>query len=126
VGIAGLANSVLENTTGDILNVFGAGSPQAEAARADADQAFADYVGVAVHCAGGSSVCARGRADRLPQERGGYTGIQGLFGHTEMLPVISPDGPLADLTGRPIQAEWTARHGPITPTRGRLCSPWLD
>lgn len=103
VGIAGLANSVLENTAGDILNVFGAGSPQAAAAQAEADQAFADYVGVAVHCAQGSNVCKTGQADRLPQEPGGYTGFQGLFGHTAVLPVLSPTGPLADLNGRPIQ-----------------------
>jgi hypothetical protein len=103
VGIAGLANSVLENTTGDILTVFGAGSPQAEAARADPDQAFADYVGVGVHCAAGSGVCVDGRADRLPQEPGGYDGFQGLFGHKEVAPVISPGGPLVDLNGQPIQ-----------------------
>src|SRR5438105_146194 len=103
VGIAGLANSVLENTAGDILNVFGAGSAQAVAAQADADQAFADYVGVGVHCAAGSSLCAAGQPDRLPQEPGGYSGFQALFGHKEVLPVISPGGPLADLNARPIQ-----------------------
>ncbi|MCA1647722.1 MAG: hypothetical protein LC797_20430 [Chloroflexi bacterium] len=115
VGIAGLANSVLENTSGDILNVFGVGSPQAEAARADADQAFADYVGVGVHCAIGSALCANGQADRLPQEPGGYKGFQALFGHKEVLPVISPGGPLADLNGRPIQD-----------AKGRLGFPGFD
>jgi hypothetical protein len=103
VGIAGLANSVLENIGGDILNVFGPTSPQADAAKADADQTFADYVGVGVHCAQNSNMCASGQADRLPQEPGGYDGFKGLFGHKEVAPLISPNGPLADLDGKSIQ-----------------------
>ena len=103
VGAAGIANSVLENTATDIPTVFGAGSPQAQAVSSSAEQAFTDYVGVAVHCAQGSSVCASGHADRLPQEPGGYTGFQGLFGHKEVAPAISPAGPLTDLNGQPIQ-----------------------
>ena len=103
VGAAGVANSVLENTATDIPTVFGAGSAQSQAVASSADQAFTDYVGVAVHCAQGSSVCTSGHADRLPQEPGGYTGFQALFGHKEVAPVISPGGPLTDLTGQPVQ-----------------------
>jgi hypothetical protein len=103
VGAAGTANTVLENTATDVPTVFGAGSPQAQAVSSSADQAFTDYVGIAVHCAQGSSVCASGHPDRLPQEPGGYTGFQGLFGHKEVAPAISPGGPLLDLDGRPIQ-----------------------
>src|SRR5207302_1509295 len=86
VGAAGVANAVLENIATDIVNVFGSGSPEAAAVKADPDQAFADYVGIAVHCAQGSSVCSSGREDRLPQEPGGYTGFQGLFGHKSVAP----------------------------------------
>jgi hypothetical protein len=103
VGAAGVANAVLENTATDVLTVFGSGSPEAAFVKADADQAFADYVGIAVHCAQGSSVCASGREDRLPQEPGGYSGFQGLFGHKVVAPVISPGGPLVDLNGQPVQ-----------------------
>src|SRR5205823_9187306 len=103
VGAAGTANTVLENTSTDIPTVFGADSPQAQAVSSSAEQAFTDYVGVAVHCAQGSSVCASGHADRLPQEPGGYTGFQALFGHKEVAPAISPSGPLGDLNGQPIQ-----------------------
>ncbi|HEX8968620.1 MAG TPA: hypothetical protein VF937_12110 [Chloroflexota bacterium] len=103
VGAAGIANAVLENTATDVRTVFGADSPQAQEVSSNADQAFADYVGIAVHCAQGSSVCAGGQPDRLPQEPGGYAGFQALFGHKAVAPAISPAGPLSDLSGRPIQ-----------------------
>jgi hypothetical protein len=103
VGGAGIANMVLENTATDVPIVFGAGSAQAQEAASDADQAFTDLVGVAVHCAKDSSVCASGQADRLPNEAGGYDGYQALFGHKFVAPVISPGGPLIGLDGHPIQ-----------------------
>src|SRR6266568_6680298 len=103
VGAAGVANAVLENTATDVTTVFGAGSAQAQEVASNADQAFADFVGIAVHCAQSSNVCASGLADRLPQEPGGYAGFQALFGHKAVVSAISPDGPLNDLNGRPIQ-----------------------
>jgi hypothetical protein len=103
VGMAGIANAVLENTAVDVTTVFGAGSPQAQEVTSSPDQAFADFVGVAVHCAQGSSLCASGLPDRLPQEPGGYNGFQALFGHKAVAPAISPGGPLNDLNGRPMQ-----------------------
>lgn len=110
VGAAGIANSVLENTATDIATVFGADSPQAQSVKSNPDQAFTDYVGVGIHCAQGSSVCASGHADRLPQERSGYSGFQALFGHVEVAPAISPSGPLTDLDGQPI-ADSAGRQG---------------
>src|SRR5438270_110236 len=68
VGAAGIANAVLENTAIDVTTVFGADSPQAQEVTSSADRAFADFVGVGVHCAQGSSVCAAGQPDQLPQE----------------------------------------------------------
>jgi hypothetical protein len=103
VGIAGVANAVLENTATDVATVFGPDSPQAAEVAANADQAFADFVGIGVHCAQSSSVCTTGQADRLPNEPGGYEGFQALFGHKAVAPVLSPAGPLTDLNGHTIQ-----------------------
>jgi hypothetical protein len=103
VGAAGIANSVLENTATDVVTVFGPDSPEAQEVSSNVDQAFADFVGIGVHCAAGSPVCGSGQADRLPNEAGGYDGFQALFGHKAVAPVISPSGPLSGLDGKPIQ-----------------------
>jgi hypothetical protein len=112
------ANIVLENTstlpTGDITKVFGNPSPQqaeADAARllpntpanaAAKAKPQADFVGFAVHCAAGSSVCASGQADLLPAEPGGYTGFKGLFGAQSVNPFLTGGPVLNDLFGNPI------------------------
>src|SRR5262249_4179734 len=65
------------------------------------------YVGVAVHCAQGSAFCADATAvkfgqttatpsaspDLLPDEPGGYTGFQGLFGHKYVAPQLGAGTP---------------------------------
>ena len=105
-GAFATANTVLENIGIDIPTVFGASSPEAAEVAADPGQAFADFVGVAVHCAAGDAKCSAansGRPDLLPQEPGGYTGYNGLFGAKYVSPVISPGGPMRDLDGRVIQ-----------------------
>jgi hypothetical protein len=99
VGEVGMANTVLENVATDIPTVFGAGSPQQAEATANPTKATADYVGLAVHCARGSAVCASGQTDALPDEPGGYTGYRALFGNAEVAPVISPAGPVTNLDG---------------------------
>src|SRR3954468_13287322 len=58
VGAVATANTVLENTAIDIPTVFGAGSPEAAEVTTNPGQAFADFVGVGVHCAEGSSLCS--------------------------------------------------------------------
>ena len=106
VGMVATANTVLENTATDIPTVFGAGSPQAAEVASNPAQAFADFVGIAVHCARQSSLCSSangGQPDRLPDEPGGYNGYNGLFGHAYVAPQISPGGPLTDLSGNVIQ-----------------------
>ena len=106
VGGVATANLELENTAIDIPTVFGAGSPQATEAAADPNQAAADFVGIAVHCAKNSALCSsanNGKPDLLPQEPGGYTGYQGLFGHKYVVPQIHPGGPLTDTNGNVIQ-----------------------
>jgi hypothetical protein len=111
VGQVATANTVLENTGNDVPTVFGPGSPEAIQAAADspgasATQTFADYIGIGVHCAQSSSVCAaanHGRPDLLPDEPNGYSGYNGLFGAKYVDPVIQPSGPMTDLNGNIIQ-----------------------
>jgi hypothetical protein len=105
-GDVSTANMVLENTGVDIPKVFGANSPEAQQLAADPDRfkdaETADYVGIGVHCARGSSFCANAQgvkfgqtapsptavSDLLPDEPGGYQGYQGLFGHRYVAPQL--------------------------------------
>src|SRR5438477_2663343 len=92
-GAVATANTILENTAIDIPTVFGAGSPEAAEVAANPGQAFADFVGIGVHCAQGSAVCTAqnsGRPDLLPDEPGGYSGFNGLFGAKDVNPIIKP------------------------------------
>jgi hypothetical protein len=69
-------------------------------------QAFADFVGIGVHCAQGSAVCSaanNGKSDLLADEPGGYSGFNGLFGAKYVNPVIKSSGPMTDLNGNVIQ-----------------------
>jgi hypothetical protein len=120
VGGVGTANIVLENTStnkyGDMTQVFGANSPEwNEAAasnaapRGTAARALAqtDFVGMAIHCAAGGGICSRNaanaRADSLPDEPGGYTGFQGLFGAKYVNPAITDGQPAVhDTNGQAI------------------------
>jgi hypothetical protein len=104
-GAVGTANTVLENTRIDIPTVFGAGSPEAAEVALNPGQAFADFVGIGVHCAQGSSRCSaanNGRPDLLPDEPGGYSGFNGLFGAKYVDPAIKFSPP-TDLDGKTIQ-----------------------
>jgi hypothetical protein len=117
-GAVATANTVLENTgtgpSGDVTKVFGNPSPQytealasnaaplGTAARAKAQT---DFVGFAVHCAQGDTLCASGQDDLLPAEPGGYAGFKGLFGAQSIDPVLTGQPasvPVTDLLGQPI------------------------
>jgi len=109
-GAVATANTILENTAIDIPTVFGSGSPEAAEVAGDGGatgtQSFADFVGIGVHCAKNSSICAasqNARADLLQDEPGSYTGFSGLFGAKYVNPVISPARPITDLDGNVIQ-----------------------
>jgi hypothetical protein len=105
-GAVATANTILENTAIDIPTVFGAGSPEAQEVATNPGQAFADFVGIGIHCAQGSAKCSaanHGRPDLLPDEPGGYSGFDGLFGAKYVDPVIKPSGPMTDLDGNVIQ-----------------------
>ncbi|HEV2461382.1 MAG TPA: hypothetical protein VGS80_23765, partial [Ktedonobacterales bacterium] len=105
-GAVASANTILENIATDIPTVFGANSPQAAEVKANPGQAFADFVGIGIHCAQGAALCSSantGESDVLPNEPGGYSGFNGLFGHKYVAPQISPNGPLTDLNGNVIR-----------------------
>src|SRR5438445_4101582 len=105
-GAVATANTILENTAIDIPTVFGAGSPEAAEVVSNPGQAFADFVGIGVHCAQDSGICAQpthARPDLLPDEPGDYSDFNGLFGAKYVNPVIKPSGPMTDLDGTVIQ-----------------------
>jgi hypothetical protein len=106
VGSVAAANTILENTAIDIPTVFGAGSPEAAEVASNPGQAFADFVGIGVHCAHDSSLCTEAnhaRPDLLPDEPGGYQDFNGLFGAKYVDPLIFPGGTPTDLDGNTIQ-----------------------
>lgn len=105
-GAVSLANIELENIATDIPTVFGAGSPQATEVATNPGQAFADFVGIAIHCAKNDALCSTtntGVPDLLPNEPGGYSGFNGLFGHKYVAPQITSSLPLTDLSGNVIE-----------------------
>ncbi len=105
-GSVAAADTELENTLPDIPLVYGANSAEAKEAENPklANKAEADFMGLSVHCAHGSTVCANGGVpDLLPDEPGGYGGYKALFGSKFIQPVISPSGPVRDLNGNVIK-----------------------
>jgi len=109
VGAVATANVVLENNSFDIPKVFGNPSPEYSEFQANPNLAFTDFVGLAVHCAAASAVCAsgnQGKPDLLPDEPGGYTGFNALFGAKYVNPQIGGTGAgnetVNDLNNQPI------------------------
>ena len=106
-GAVAAANTELENQAPDVSDVFGPKSP--DAVEADnpnlSAKAAADYEGLSVHCAKGSSVCAKHHSvpDLLPDEPGGYHGYRALFGAKYINPVLNPTGPVKNFNGQVIK-----------------------
>jgi len=99
VGVFSSANIAIETPSFDVPFIFGPNSPEAQETP---DQQFNDFEGAAIHCAKGSPVCSsanHGAADVLPQEPGGYTGFNALYGPKYMNQVL---GPIFDLDGNPM------------------------
>jgi hypothetical protein len=95
------ANLVIETTSVDVPRIFGTNSKEATETP---DQQFLDFEGAAVHCAKGSSVCSKnnnGAPDVLPQEPGGYSGFNALYGLKYMNLAL---GPIKDLDGNLINS----------------------
>jgi hypothetical protein len=144
VGDVSTANQELENNSVDFPKVFGAGSPEVQQLAADPDSfkdaETADYVGVAVHCAQGNAFCAAAQGvkfgqtspsstaapDVLPNEPGGYSGFQALYGHRYIAPqlgagtpnlsnaagyqITNAAGNLVDENGNQINGAFLANH----------------
>ncbi len=107
VGAVATADLELENVGSDLSTVFS--GTQLTSAQAEASsnyyQAVADFEGIAVHCAAGSSVCSTangGVSDVLPNEPGAYAGYNALFGNKYVAPVINNGQPMTDLSGNVI------------------------
>ena len=106
-GSVATANTILENTSVDVARVFGPNSTQQQEVIKNPNQAFSDFVGIGIHCAAGNAVCSStngGVSDVLPNEPGGYSGFNALYGHTYVAPQISPTLPMTDLNGNIIQS----------------------
>jgi hypothetical protein len=127
VGEVSMANTVLENTStapnGDITKVFGPGSPEfLEASSSDPAmraKAQTDFVGIAVHCAQTSTLCSsspNARPDLLPDEPGGYSGFDGLFGARYVNPAIAGGAAVVD----------DLDHNPIVDPAGNPGFPGFD
>ena len=115
VGAFSIADMEFESLPGDIATVFGSSSQEfqnVQAALASKDPGThqmpsTDWLGIAVHCAKGSALCANGKPDLLPDEPGPngepapnqYVGFNALYGAVNVQPAISPSGPVKDLDG---------------------------
>jgi hypothetical protein len=126
VGAVGAADLEVENTGVDLTTIFGSGSPQTTD-----PNAFANYEGVAIHCAKSSTLCSAangGFPDRLPWEPNAdgsaattdlatgsstaYEGYNALFGHKYVTQafhtlglgsnVLDANGNLEDINGNTI------------------------
>ena len=133
VGAVGAADLEIENTGADLTTIFGKSVPPST-------DPFADFEGVAIHCAKNSTLCSKangGFADMLPWEPNAdgspattdvtgtstaYEGYNALFGHKFVTqafrnlglggPVLGPDGNLLDINGNTIVDDF---RGSITP-----------
>src|SRR5881398_2821416 len=130
------ANIELENIGtgpfGDMSEAFGTGSPEwsdavasnaAPSGTALRAKAFTDYVGIAIHCAQGGGICAsnatnvaNSRPDKLPDEPGGYTGYQALYGAKYVNPAITGGNACVNNT----------EGAPVTDPFGRCGFPGFD
>jgi hypothetical protein len=83
-GAVSTANMVLENSSTDVIQVFGANSPEATD-----PNAFANYVGIAVHCADVTcSTVGNGSGAHAKPELGGQ-GLGALYGHKYVASQVS-------------------------------------
>ena len=134
VGAAAAADMEIENTGADLTTIFGNNVPPST-------DPFADFEGVAIHCAKASTLCSAangGFPDKLPWEPNAdgsaaatdpatgtstaYEGYNALFGHKFVTqafqnlglgsPVLGKDGNLLDLNGHPMVDDF---NGSLTP-----------
>ncbi len=107
VGAFSTANIVLERAPFDVDQVFGGPtSPQGMESSSNQNN---DFIGAAIHCALNDPLCQTnaatgvvGVADVLPDEPGGYSGYQALFGLKYILPALGAPSGIVDYHGAPI------------------------
>ncbi|MGC1559326.1 MAG: hypothetical protein WA820_05725 [Bradyrhizobium sp.] len=109
VGAFSTANIVLERAPFDVYKVFGGPtSPQGMESSTNQNN---DFIGVSIHCALNDPICQSntslgvvGVNDTLPDEPGGYSGYQALFGLKYINPALtgSPTGSIIDYHGVPL------------------------
>jgi len=109
VGAFSTANIVLERAPFDVYKVFGGPtSPQGMETSSNQNN---DFIGVSIHCTLGDPICQSnptlgvvGVSDTLPDEPGGYSGYQALFGLKYINPALtgSPTGSIVDYHGVPL------------------------
>ncbi len=109
VGAFSTANIVLERAPFDVYKVFGGPtSPQGMESSTNQNN---DFIGVSIHCALGDPLCQSnptlgvvGVDDVLPDEPGGYSGYQALFGLKYINPALtgSATGSIVDYHGVPL------------------------
>jgi hypothetical protein len=120
VGGFSTANIEFESIPADVITVFGANSPEAAEANSNHAQATADFEGIAIHCAQNSPLCAaagsHAKPDLLPDEPGGYTGFNALYGNKYIQPAVNPSGPIKDLDGNVIGSGGIAGFPGFDPT----------
>jgi len=106
VGGFSTANIEFESIPGDVNTVFGPNSPEGQEAATNKTLATADFEGIAIHCAKNSPLCAsagtHAKPDVLPDEPGGYTGFNALYGNKYVAPAIVGGPVVLDLDGKPI------------------------
>jgi hypothetical protein len=106
VGGVSAANIELENNStapsGDMTRVFGAGSPEWNEANDPATHSLAltDFVGIAIHCALGSSLCdtPNAKPDDATIQPGSDGGYEALFGAKYVNPAITGGQPCVEAT----------------------------
>jgi hypothetical protein len=135
----GAANMEFENDLGDLSNVYGPSSTEAQFGNWSYNTAYdqyndagsnvgqTDYEGLAVHCSltdsktGGICSSANGgEPDLLPTEPGGYTGYNALFG------AINIDPWLTGQADQPEPSSFTPSGDTPPPTGNWLAPPVYD
>jgi hypothetical protein len=85
-GAVSTVNMVLENNSNDVIQVFGAGSPEATESSSDKTN---DFVGIAVHCTDTTcSTVGNGFGSHAKPELGGQ-GFGALYGHKYVASQVS-------------------------------------
>ena len=109
MGAFSTANIVLERAPFDVYKVFGGPtSPQGMESSTNQNN---DFIGASIHCALNDALCQSnptlgvvGVNDELPDEPGGYSGYQALFGLKYINPALtgSATGTIVDYHGVPL------------------------